>query len=105
APAPVPVPTPVATPAPVPTPTPVPVGVLSAPTNLTGQYVATFAGQTMALSWNVPTGAVGSKLYKNGALLNTIQTAMYYDFYAKPGDSYAVAAYDASGNVSAVSNT
>jgi chitodextrinase len=78
----------------------------SAPTNLT----ATAASQTQVnLSWTASTdnvGVVGYNVYRNGALVGTTTTNSYQDtgLTASTSYSYTVAAYDAAGNISALSN-
>ena len=79
----------------------------SPPTNLT----ATSIGRTsVSLAWHASTdnvGVVGYYVYRDSALVGTSSTASYTDGTVSRATTYTytVAAYDAAGNVSALSNT
>jgi hypothetical protein len=101
-PTPTPSPTPTPTPSPTPTPTPTPDRIApSVPTGLT----ATRTTSGVSLRWTPATDNVavtGYRVYRNGTLLGTTTATSILHRYATSG-SYAVAAYDAAGNVGALS--
>ena len=70
----------------------------------------TLAAKSINLTWNAVTdnaGVTGYNVYRNGSLLATTAGPSYSDTTVVPGTTYAyaVAAFDAAGNVSAPSAT
>ena len=70
----------------------------------------TLAAKSINLTWNAVTdnaGVTGYDVYRNGSLLATAAGPSYSDTTVVPGTTYtyAVAAFDAAGNVSAPSAT
>ena len=70
----------------------------------------TLAAKSINLTWNAATdniGVTGYNVYRNGSLLATTAGPSYSDTAVVPGTTYtyAVAAFDAAGNVSARSAT
>ncbi len=90
-----------------PTPNMVDTSAPSVPTNLRADSVAT---NQINVMWNTSTdnvGVVGYKLYRNGSLVTTQAANSYADTGLQAGTSYvyAVSAYDAAGNTSALTNS
>lgn len=71
----------------------------AAPTNIT----ATLNGTGTTLQWNIPdaTDLAFYSVYKNGALLSTVNLPAYSDASVSTGDTYHVTATDTNGNESA----
>ncbi len=90
-----------------PTPNMVDTSAPSVPTNLRADSVAT---NQINVMWNTSAdnvGVVGYKLYRNGSLVTTQAANSYADTGLQAGTSYvyAVSAYDAAGNTSALTNS
>lgn len=81
----------------------------TAPTVPTNVMLSASDGYTANVSWTASTdsvGVAGYKIYRDSTLLGTSATTSYQDQTVVPGNTYhyAVAAYDAAGNVSAQSS-
>ncbi|HSW78630.1 MAG TPA: hypothetical protein VLF88_01250 [Candidatus Babeliales bacterium] len=77
----------------------------STPVNLTAKLASN--KKTVNLAWSASAdnvGVVGYKVYRNGVLLKQITATSTTDSPAKGSWTYTVAAYDAAGNVSSLSN-
>jgi fibronectin type 3 domain-containing protein len=110
-----PIPTPTSTPTPTATPnrsptlaiTPTPPDTIppSNPTNLSASPVSP---TQIILTWTASTsvGVTGYNIYRNGTLVGTSTTNAYSDTVLTPATyyTYTVSAYDAAGNVSALSS-
>ena len=81
------------------------------PPTAPGNLKATVKPRKVALTWTASTdnvGVAGYRAYRNGVLIATVAAGSlsYTDGSAPKGaDSYTVAAYDAAGNKSPLSNT
>jgi hypothetical protein len=109
------IPTPTSTPTPTPTPTPSQTSTITPkppdtipptiPTNLSASPVSP---TQFNLTWTASTsvGVTGYNIYRNGTLLGTSTTNAYSDTGLTPATyyTYTVSAYDAAGNVSALSS-
>lgn len=74
------------------------------PSTPAGLTVTPVQPSAMTLSWVPSTdnvGVAGYKVYRNGAFVTTVNTTSYIDGGLAPGGyGYAIAAFDAAGNVS-----
>ncbi|MBI3442518.1 MAG: peptidoglycan-binding protein [Candidatus Sungbacteria bacterium] len=112
-PSPSPTPTPPAPePTPVPSPSPAPPAADTAPPSTPMGFTATAASSTQInLAWvasNDNVGVVGYKIYRGGVQIAITTSGILYSDTGLVGAtaySYAIAAYDAAGNVSAQSNS
>jgi len=81
-----------------------------APTVPTGLVATATSSTQVALTWTASTdnvGVTGYRIYRDGSLIGTAPSATYTDsgLSASTTYVYAVAAYDAAGNVSATSSS
>jgi chitodextrinase len=107
-PTPAPTPTPTPAPTPTPTPTPSPTPDTSAPTTPANVRAAAQSSSDITITWTASTdnvGVTGYRVLRNGSAAGTATTTSFQDRNLAAGSSYtyAVQAYDAAGNNSAVS--